>query len=142
LLKVIAHRPVQAAVIAILSALVTACAVFTPLYQRALDQASVQVELDHAAPGASALQLTSDGILPSRYTGQREVVPALTPEELASMVPPTMRPLFAAPVDAKFLNLTMPEDAEPPTDGRLVWRAVRTWRWWPARARPVPGRSP
>ncbi|MBW8751937.1 MAG: hypothetical protein JF565_11010, partial [Propionibacteriales bacterium] len=79
MLKVIRHRPVQACVITALSALVTACAVFTPLYQRELDQASVHVELDHAAPGASALQLTSDGVLPSIYTGQREPVPALLP---------------------------------------------------------------
>lgn len=106
-----------------LSALVTACAVFTPLYQRELDQASVHVELDHAAPGASALQLTSDGVLPSIYTGQREPVPALLPAELVALVPPSLLRSFHAPINALSVQLSMPSDAPQPSDGALVWRA-------------------
>jgi hypothetical protein len=123
LLKVIRHRPVQACVIAALSALVTACAVFTPLYQRALDQASVHVELDHAAPGADALQLTSDGVLPSTYTGQQSPVPALPPAELVELVPPSVRRSFRAPVIAVSVNLTTPAAAARPSEGTMVWRA-------------------
>ena len=123
MLKVIRHRPVQACVIAALSALVTACAVITPLYQRALDQASAHVELDHAAPGASALQLTSSGLVASRYTGQRTPVRALTPTELDQMVPASVRRSFKAPVDAQYVEVTMPSDVAQPTDGTLTWRA-------------------
>jgi len=122
LLKAIWHRPVQACVIAALSGLVTACAVVTPLYQRALDQASVQVELDHAAPGATALQLTSSGILPSTFTGTSTPVPALTAAELVELMPPFVHRSFGAPISARYLDLTMPEGAPHPTIGPLLWR--------------------
>ena len=86
MLKAIWYRPAQACVIALLAALVTACAVMTPVYQRALDQASTQVELDHAARGSTLLQLTSLGILPSYYTGPGDPIPALTAGELAALI--------------------------------------------------------
>ncbi|MGY2874322.1 putative ABC transport system permease protein [Marmoricola sp. URHA0025 HA25] len=123
MLKVIRHRPVQACVIVALSALVTACAVFTPLYQRALDQASVQVELDRAAPGASGLQLTASGILPTIYSAQTTPIAAPTPAELEELIPQAVRRSFGAPVNARFVGLRMPSDAAQPTDGSLLWRA-------------------
>jgi putative ABC transport system permease protein len=122
LLKVIAHRPVQAAVIAALSALVTACAVLTPLYQRALDQASAQVQLDHAPGASSGLALTSSGALPSTYGGPGQPVRALTPSELEHSVPGPMRRLFGQATPALTVDLTMPRDAPRPSDGPLVWR--------------------
>jgi hypothetical protein len=123
LLKAIRYRPAQACVIALLSGLVTACAVMTPLYQRALDQASTQVELDHAPRGTALLQLTSSGILPTYYTGPSNVIPALTAEQLSDLVPPALRPSFEEPIDALSVDLTMPADAGQPTNGALVWRA-------------------
>ena len=91
MLKVIRHRPVQAAVIAALAALVTACAVLTPLYQRALEQASVQVQLADAPASATQLQLTSNGVLPDIYSGSRYARPPLTTEELNALVPTSLR---------------------------------------------------
>jgi putative ABC transport system permease protein len=122
LLKAIWHRPAQACVIAVLSGLVTVCAVVTPLYQRALDQASAQVELDHAAPTSASLQLTSSGILPTVYTGQGQPVPALTPTALVNLMPPSVRPSFRAPVAALSVTLTMPGDVAQPSNGQMTWR--------------------
>ncbi|RNM13886.1 ABC transporter permease [Nocardioides pocheonensis] len=122
MLKAIWYRPAQACVIALLSGLVTACAVMTPLYQRALDQASTRVELDHASQGATQLQLTSTGILPSYYTGPGNAIPALTAGQLAALVPPSVRRSFEAPIDSLSVDLTMPAGASQPSNGPLAWR--------------------
>ncbi|HET6694094.1 MAG TPA: FtsX-like permease family protein, partial [Pedococcus sp.] len=50
-----AYRRAQALVLVLLSALVTACAVFAPLYERALEQALLRNVLDTAHPADTAL---------------------------------------------------------------------------------------
>jgi len=120
-LKVIRHRPVQAVVIAALAALVTACAVLTPLYQRALEQASVQVQLAHAPASATQLQLTSNGILPDIYSGARFARPPLTREELEALVPRTLRDELGSPVAARVVIAET--DHPSPSQGRVIWRA-------------------
>jgi hypothetical protein len=100
-LKVIRHRPVQAAVIAALAALMTTCAVLTPLYQRALEQALVLVQLAHAPASATQLQPTSNGVLPDIYSGSRDARPPLTTEELDALVPASLRGPLGTPIAAR-----------------------------------------
>lgn len=108
--------------IALLSALVTGCAILTPLYQRALDQASVAVELDRAPAGATALRLTSIGILSNYYSGEGAAVAALTPEQLDDRVPASLRRSFSAAVAARFVRVAIPAGQPHSSDGPLVWR--------------------
>jgi hypothetical protein len=119
-LKVIRHRPVQAAVIAALAALVTTCAVLTPLYQRALEQASVQVQLAHAPASATQLQLTSTGVLPDLYSGSRYARPPLTTEELDALVPASLRGPLGTPIAARVVVAAT--DHPSASQGRLIWR--------------------
>jgi len=109
-------------VIAALAALVTACAVATPLYQRALDQASTQVQLDHAADGATTLELSSVGILPTIYTGEGKPIPALSARQLEHLLPRSLRPSFRTPIASRSLQVTMPAGTARPTTGSLAWR--------------------
>jgi hypothetical protein len=122
LLKVILHRPVQACVIGVLAALVTSCAVLTPLYQRALEQASVAVALDQSPASASQLHLTSNGILPDIYSRNETAVPALTAPELVALVPPRLRTYFRAPIVATSVVADGETAAGGSTRGPLVWR--------------------
>lgn len=120
--KAVAHRPVQACMIAALSALVTACAVFTPLYQRALDQASVHVELGRAPAGTDLLQVTSSGVLATTLSGPGADIPALGTEELTQLVPGSLRAALRRPVVGQLVQLTTRSDAATPTAGALAWR--------------------
>ena len=122
MLKAIAHRPVQAGVIAALSALVTACAVLTPLYQRALERASVVVTLDHAPAGEGGLQLISDGVLKNIPAGVNNGAPPLTPEALAHEVPSRIAPFFHHPLDSRSVAVGTAPGARYHSVGPLVWR--------------------
>ena len=119
----ILHRPVQACVIGLLAALVTACALLTPLYQRALEQASVTVELDQAPASASQLHLTSTGVLPDIYSRNERAVPPLTPSELTRLVPHRLREYFRAPIAATSVVADGTTSAGGSARGPLVWRA-------------------
>lgn len=116
------HRPVQACVVALLSALVTACALMTPLQQRAIDQASAHVQLGRASDSARVLQLESSGFVSSYYTGGGQPARALTPEELYDETPKPIRRAFGRPISAELIEVTMPASAEQPTTGTLAWR--------------------
>ena len=113
MLKAIRHRPVQAVVIALLSALVTSCAILAPLQQRAIDQASAQVELGRASASAEVLQLESSGFVTSNYTGGGQPARALTPTELAGIVPRSIGRSFEEPVLGQYVGIRMPSSAPP-----------------------------
>lgn len=123
MLKAIRHRPVQAVVIALLSALVTSCAILAPLQQRAIDQASAQVELGRASASAEVLQLESSGFVTSNYTGGGQPARALTPTELAGIVPRSIGRSFEEPVLGQYVGIRMPSSAPHASDGDLAWRA-------------------
>ena len=53
------HRPLQAVAVAVLAALVVACAGFAPLYYRAMQQSLTGVSLDNAPFVATSVQLSS-----------------------------------------------------------------------------------
>ena len=57
--KLVRYRPGQALTVALLSAVVVACAGFATVYDRATQQALVDVELDRAPVQQSGLRLSS-----------------------------------------------------------------------------------
>lgn len=59
--KRLRHRPLQAVVIALLAALITACACFAPLYVRAMQQALTIDTLDSASASERAVTVSSAG---------------------------------------------------------------------------------
>ena len=110
----------QACVIALLAALVTACAVLTPLQQRAIDQASARVQLGRASASAEVLQLESSGFLSSFYTGGGQPAQALTPDQLYDEVPAPIAQAFGRPIGGQYLRVSMSDPR--PSEGVLAWR--------------------
>ena len=85
----IRYRRVQAAVLVLLAALVTTCAVFAPLYERGLEQALLHGALDDALPADTALVVRS---------GRTPTKPDIVPEDLVPNVPAQTRALYGKPV--------------------------------------------
>ncbi|HET6167159.1 MAG TPA: hypothetical protein VFE07_10050, partial [Marmoricola sp.] len=108
--------------IALLSALVTACALLIPLQQRAIDQASAHVELDRAPDSARVLQLSSSTNLSNYYLGGGQPGLALTPGQLDEETPVRIRQAFGRPVDGQYVDLTMPPTSPRAANGELAWR--------------------
>lgn len=102
------YRLGQAVIISLLSALITACAVFAPLYDRAMQQAAVGVTLENASTFERDLQLY----------GEEEawVGVASDPEQLGNLIPGD---LFAPTVHGR--NATTKSGASGP-EGELWWR--------------------
>ena len=108
--------------IAALAALVTACAVLTPLYQRALEQASVRVALDQAPASAGQLHLSSTGVLPDVYSRTEGTVAPLSAQELVDLVPTGLRRSFGSPIAATSVVTETAPTAPVPSQGQLLWR--------------------
>ena len=108
----IRHRRVQAVVIGLLSALVTACAVFAPLYERALEQALVRSSLSGAPVDASGLSLTSRSLDPAQVA---------TTDELEQRVPPRFRAVAGEPVASTRITVQTGVAANAPA-GTLLSR--------------------
>jgi hypothetical protein len=123
LLKVIRHRPLQACVLALLSALVTVCAILTALQQRAIDQASARVQLSRASATAEVLQLESSGFLASFYTGGGQPAEALTPQELYDEVAAPVRSAFGPPISGQFVGVSTAAGIGPASAGDIAWRS-------------------
>jgi len=62
------YRKGQAAVVAALAALITACAAFVPLYDRAMQQALVDVELERHSAIEAGAQLEAVSVVPPAYS--------------------------------------------------------------------------
>ena len=85
----IRYRRVQAAVLVLLAALVTTCAVFAPLYERGLEQALLHGALDNAVPADTALVVRA---------GRTTTNPDFVPQDLLANVPAQTRTLYGQPV--------------------------------------------
>jgi hypothetical protein len=85
----IRYRRVQAAVLVLLAALVTTCAVFAPLYERGLEQALLHGALDDALPADTALVVKA---------GRNPTNPDFAPEDMLANVPAQTRALYGEPV--------------------------------------------
>jgi len=116
----IRYRRLQALVLLVLSALITACAVLAPLYHRAMQQALTRLTVDAAATSATAIQIRSA----SRFTYGPEYAsnaPASL-DELAGLLPETARPWFAPGVDGSSLLVTRADQTTRSAVGDLQWR--------------------
>ena len=92
----IRYRRLQALVLLVLAALITACAVLAPLYDRAMQQALTRLTVDSASASATAIRLESVPPAP----GPGGVVPELpTNDELAGLLPASARGWFSPRVD-------------------------------------------
>ena len=67
--KLIRYRRVQSISIALLAALITTCAVFAPLYDRATQQALVDVRLGQVPEQVRGLGLVSSPALGNNFSG-------------------------------------------------------------------------
>ena len=115
----IRHRPGQAVAIALLSALVTTCAAFAPLYDRAMQQALVDIDLARSTVAVTGLQLTSTAIPASTFGPPGRVRP-LDTGDLLAMVPDRLRASYGEPV--RGFSADAVKAPGQPWEGQLVWR--------------------
>jgi len=109
------YRWIQGVAIALLAALVTACAVFAPLYDRALQQSMVRTKLAQAPADVSGIRIIS--VTPTTTK------PPLTNRKLVSYVPPAVRRYLRPPVGSSTVEVgTWPYTGSSPT-GSLVARS-------------------
>lgn len=114
MLAALRYRWVQALVLILLAALVTACSVMAPLYNRAVDQAMVAATLEKSTSSERGLRLSSGS--------SSQPVLALSSTALDDLVPDTIREYFEPPIAGSSVTVRrMPLLGEP--EGRLVYRA-------------------
>ncbi|TWP38211.1 ABC transporter permease [Leekyejoonella antrihumi] len=92
------YRWMQGVSIAVLAALVTTCAVFAPLYDRALQQSMVRTQLAHAPVDVSGIRLVS---LTPDVTGAQP----LNGQDLAALVPPSVQRFMQPAVTSSTLEV-------------------------------------
>lgn len=115
------YRPFQAAALATLAALVTACAVFAPLYDRAMRQALTDITVERADPAVAGLQLVATRAGGGGFGFQNRDRPAY-PEVVADVVPAGIRASYLAPVLGYAAAASrLPGSSDDP-GGDLVWR--------------------
>ena len=107
--KLILHRRGQAFAIAALAALITACAAFAPLYDRAMQQALVQERLSAAPVQISGLRLTA------RNT-------TAAPDSMTTSVPDGIRGFLREPTPSGRVAVTRRPGATYSPTGPLTWR--------------------
>ncbi|MDH2414912.1 FtsX-like permease family protein [Nocardioides sp. CER19] len=116
------YRKGQAAALAVLAALVTACAVFAPLYDRVMLQSLVDVRLAHTTPLLSGVQLEAAQREAARWSTEKPAVPP-EPTELLDRVPPGARASYGPPVLGWTDTLTHRVGTEVSV-GQLMWRTA------------------
>ena len=85
----IRYRRAQAAVLVLLAALIATCAVFAPLYQRALEQSLLRTSVGTASVADTSLVVRS---------GRSDADPTMTSADLVDNVPPSLRALYGQPI--------------------------------------------
>lgn len=116
----IRYRRLQALVLLVLAAIITACAVLAPLHHRAMQQALTRLTLDAATAGDTAIQVRSLSILD--YDASAPTVPTVSPESLAGFLPDYARPWFEPPVNGTSLLVTRADRTSRSPTGDLLWR--------------------
>jgi len=115
------YRPFQAVVIALLAALITACAAFAPLYDRAMRQALADIVIDQTPPALSGLQVSAVADAEFGF-GYHQQSPPPAPDVLFSKVPPDLRSSYLDPIYG-YSAVVMKEPGQPADPGSLlVWR--------------------
>ena len=85
----IRYRRTQAAVLVLLAALIATCAVFAPLYQRALEQSLLRTSVVAASVADTSLVVRG---------GRGAANPGMTSADLVDNVPPALRALYGQPI--------------------------------------------
>ena len=114
------YRRLQALMLLVLSALITACTVLTPLYDRAMQQALTRLTVDAASSSTTAIQISAM----SRFNSGIDI-PGYEPathDELATLLPEFARPWFLQRVDASSLTVVRVDRAATSSVGELLWR--------------------
>ncbi|GAA1964964.1 hypothetical protein GCM10009798_26510 [Nocardioides panacihumi] len=127
------YRRGQAITLALLAALLTACAVFAPLYDRSMRQALIDVKLERVSSLDTSVRLSVQALEGVAY--KPGMVPS--PEQLAATIPAGVRRDFRAPVTGWTANA----DEDPRHDFTLAGDVM----WRPGvcdRVRVVAGRCP
>lgn len=125
----IRYRRLQALVLLVLAALITACAVLAPLYDRAMQQALTRLTVDAAGVSATAIQLRTS----SRYEYGPELAdaPPATADQLAGLLPEPARAWFGPRVDGATVLVVRSDQTDRSPVGDLQWRdgacAHLTW---------------
>lgn len=115
----IRYRAAQAVTLALLAALIATCAVFAPVYQRAVEQTVVDVLLQQSTVANRGLSLRSAA--PSgAFAGD---APAREPSELLGYVPDTLRGYYGEPIASRTAQVNQPLGAPNPSAGVLEYRA-------------------
>lgn len=110
----IRYRRAQAVVLVLLAALVATCAVFAPLYQRALEQSLLRSSISSASVADIALVVRA---------GRGTANPTFGPSALSGNVPGSVRVLYGAPVGQLADSITIvPRPGLKPSPGDLVAR--------------------
>ncbi|HEV2797248.1 MAG TPA: hypothetical protein VGV65_06470, partial [Nocardioides sp.] len=109
------HRRGQALALVAISALITACTAFAPVYDRAMQQALVDTLLARATPAEATVMLVSES---SDFADGRD---ARDPREVASLVPDGVAARLGPPVLGRTAIVT-PTTGEVPPSGLLLWR--------------------
>lgn len=116
----IRYRPFQAAAIAALAALITACAAFAPLYDRAMQQALTDIAIAHEQPAVVGLQLSGEAGDPDFRGGPAPTLPR--PEDLLRRVPADTQAYYRDPVFGYSASVRpLPEGVQDPA-GSVTWR--------------------
>jgi putative ABC transport system permease protein len=110
------HRRGQALALVAVSALITACTAFAPLYDRAMQQALVDTLLANASTDELVVRVQSAARV--NATGSTE---AQDPRDLQALVPPDVAVRLGPPVLGRTASVTPVHGDLPPT-GPLIWR--------------------
>ncbi|NPC44075.1 FtsX-like permease family protein [Nocardioides sp. zg-1230] len=109
------HRRGQALALVAISALVTACTTFAPVYDRAMQQSLVDTLLAQATPAEATVTLVSES---SDFAGGTE---PRDPRELAMRIPDDQAARLG-PVVLGRSAIVVPTTGEVPPSGLLLWR--------------------
>lgn len=112
----VGHRRGEAVALVAVSALLTACTAFAPVYDRAMQQAVVDTLLAHASAAEKSVTVVSDALV--NAGGETD---ARDPRDLAELVPQDVAAQIEAPVLGRSAIVT-PVGGEVPPTGALVWR--------------------
>src|SRR3954468_9993576 len=120
------YRKGQATALVLLSALVTACAVFAPLYDRTMVQSLVDVRLAHTTPLLSGVQLEAVSREPSQYGLHPDPTqPPPAPAQLLEHIPRSERASSRSPVLGWTDNAVLVQPASSASlAGQLMWRTA------------------
>ncbi|GAA4365798.1 FtsX-like permease family protein [Nocardioides caricicola] len=117
------YRPFQAVAIATLAALITACAAFAPLYDRAMRQALTDISIARTPASVAGLQMTGTTQLGGFTFATHNDTDPPTPEVVAAKLPEDLRDAYADPVlGYSALVISEPGRSSDPR-GQLIWRA-------------------